>query len=308
MSLKSKIKNKINAVVRRSYWYNNIMFPDCKKFWTHKTFNLDVVNLGSTSGLNAFNYDGINLKCANWAMGHNPIIADFEVLKNYFSFLNLNGSIVIITLCPFTSLSGSYDYFEDRYYTILRMSSIPNCSIRRKMQVLDVQRRPIRYIPLFQVYSALKRLVKLILRIESKMSLPESKFEQDAKIWIRNWLNEFSVDDFSAPLSLHNQDGVEDAANTINEMITFCKERNIRPVLVIPPMHKTLAQKFTRQARTVIIDSLLNKIKDKDVFYHNYMDDEEFTNDASLFQNSFLMNEKGAKLFTKRVLKDIKLI
>lgn len=308
MSIKSKIKNKINAAVRRSYWYNNILFPDCKKFWSHQTFNLDVVNLGSTSGLNAFNYEGIKLKCANWAMGHNPIIADFEVLKNYFSYLNPQKSTVIINICPFTSLSGSYDYFEDRYYTILRMTSIPNCSIRRKMQVLSMKNHPIQYIPIFQLYVELKRLAKYLLRRNGHKTMPESQFEQDAAMWIRNWLKEFSVDDFSAPLSLINQDSVNDAADTINDMLAFCKERNIRPVLIIPPMHNTLAKKFTPQARMVIIDSLLNKINDKDVFYHNYMDDVEFTNDSSLFQNSFLMNEKGAKLFTKRVLKDIKLI
>lgn len=308
MSVKSKIKNIINAVVRRSYWYNNVLFPDCKKFWLHKTFNLDVVNLGSTSGLNAFNYDGINLKCANWALGHNPIIADFEVLKNYYSFLNPNGSTVIITLCPFTSLSGSYDYFEDRYYTILRMSSIPNCSIRRKMQVLNMRNNPIQYLPIFQLYVEFKNVVKKLLRRNTLNSIPEYKFEQDSSMWIRNWLKEFSVEDFSAPLSMHNQDGVEDAANTINEMITFCKERNMRPVLIIPPMHNKLAKKFTSQARTVIIDSLLSKINDKSVYFHNYMNEEYFTNDTSLFQNSFLLNEKGAKLFTQRVLKDLKLI
>ena len=85
MSLKKKISVKLNGLVRRSYWYNEVVFPDCKKFWTHKVFNLDVVNLGSTSGLNAFNYEGVPLKAANWALGHNPILADQEMLNNYFS-------------------------------------------------------------------------------------------------------------------------------------------------------------------------------------------------------------------------------
>lgn len=304
MSIRKTISGKINGLVRRSYWYNEVVFPDCKKFWTHKTFNLDVVNLGSTSGLNAFNYDGIELRAANWALAHNPIIADQEVLNNYFSYLNPKRSTVILSLCPFTSLSGSYDFFEDRYYSLLKLSSIPHGFLKKKLEVQNLRKSPLRFYPLFRMLTDMKRVVLG----KKSIKLSEHQIQDDAEKWMRNWMKEFSISDFSYPLSMKNRDGIEDAANVINEIIVFCKDRNIRPVMVIPPVYHTLGKLFTPEIREKIIDSLIAKIEDKSVWYHNYMDETVFNNDITLFQNSYLMNEKGAKLFTRRVLTDLGLI
>lgn len=304
MSIKKALSGKINGLVRQSYWFNEVVFPDCKKFWNHKMFNLDVVNLGSTSGLNAFNYEGVALRAANWALGHNPILADQEILYNYFSFLNPNGCTVILSLCPFTSLSGGNDYFEDRYYSLLKLSSIPHGAYRRKESVLSMRRSPLRYYPLYSILRDIKRLVFG----KREAFLSEEAMQSDATRWMTNWMKEFSITDFSYPLSMVNKDGIKDAAKTINEIITFCKERNFRPVMVIPPVYHTLGEKFTYDIRNLVIDSLIEKIGDKTVWFHNYMDDSEFTNDITLFKNSYLMNKKGAKYFTCRVLKDIGLI
>ena len=69
---------------------------------------------------------------------------------------------------------------------------------------------------------------------------------QDADRWIHAWKHEFALNDFSQPLSLLNQDGLKDASSILNEMLSFCKERNIKPVLVLPPMYHTLASKFDK--------------------------------------------------------------
>ena len=82
MSLKKKIKNKIDSFIRNSHWYSEVLFPDCKKFWTYNTFNTEVVNLGSTSALYAFNYDNLPIKGANFALSRNPLTADLAILKN----------------------------------------------------------------------------------------------------------------------------------------------------------------------------------------------------------------------------------
>lgn len=305
MSIKKKIVRKMNGLVRRSPWFKEVLFPDCDKFWNHNVFNLDVVNLGSTSGLNAFDYEGLPVKAANWALGHNPIMADQEVLNNYFSFLNPQSSTVILCLCPFTSLSGSYDYFEERYYTILRMSSIPHFSYKLKAKVMSMKKSPIRYYPMYAILRDIKRL---FCYKNTDHLLTEQQMEKDAQRWMSDWKKEFSVRSFSDSLTLINRDSVMDAATILNEIICFCKERNIRPVMLIPPVYHTLGKKFTPEARKVIIDSLLDKITDKSVWFHNYMDDSDFTNDNTLFQNSFLMNKKGAKLFTRRVLKDLSIL
>lgn len=91
-------------------------------------------------------------------------------------------------------------------------------------------------------------------------------------------------------------------------MISFCKERDIKPVLVLPPMYHTLASKFDKHARKVLLDDLIETLDDKSVKFLNYMDDSRLSHDITLFQDSFLLNKKGAKKFTKIVLRDIGLI
>ena len=59
MSILRKIFGKVNGLLRRSYWVNEVMFPDCKKFWNHNTYGLELVNLGSSSAKYGFNYDGV---------------------------------------------------------------------------------------------------------------------------------------------------------------------------------------------------------------------------------------------------------
>lgn len=297
----------LNKLVKHGNWFNEKKFPDCRKFTEHSTFNLDVINLGSTSGVYAFNYQGLNIKAANWAMSHNPLACDEAILKNYVSFFKSEGTIAILSLCPFSSLSGSYDFFEDRYYTILYPSSIPNFSKRKQAEVLAIYKRPLFYIPLYDMLKDIRSYLKRPFS-KSEKTLTEEQMENNAQRWFNIWLKEFSVKDFSLPLSLVNQDGLEDAAKHLNNMIAICKEHNAIPVLVLPPMYHTLAEKFAPSARKILIDSMISRIGDKSVRFLNYMDDFDFSNDRNFFKDSYFLNQNGAKAFTKRVLTDIGLI
>ena len=61
MNLKKNIASKLNGAIRRTHWFNDELFPDCRKFWNYNTFNTDVINLGSTSGYYAFDYEGLQI-------------------------------------------------------------------------------------------------------------------------------------------------------------------------------------------------------------------------------------------------------
>lgn len=304
MNLKKKIASKLNGAIRRTHWFNEELFPDCRKFWNYNTFNTDVINLGSTSGYYAFDYEGLPIKGGNFALRHNPLSGDQAILKNYFGYLNPKGSHVIIPLCVFSSLAGSYDFMEDRFYTLIYPSSIPHFSYRRQQQIKAIAASPIRRFPLWSFYTELRAQ----LRGTGHSTLTEEQMKADAERWIKGWKHEFALSDFSQPLSLINKDGVNDAAEILNDIISFCKERNIKPVIMIPPMYHTLAEKFDEKARQLFVYDLIEKIEDKTVPFHNYMDDSRFSRDSSLFMNSFFLNKKGAKKFTRIALTDIGLL
>ena len=298
----------INALCRKTYWYNEVLFPDCAKFWYHHTFNLDVVNLGSTSGVHAFNYEGVNLKCANWALSHNPLSGDEAILKNYVSYLKPSGSTVIFSLCPFSSLAGSYECHDDRYYTLLYSSSIPSFSKHQQTKVMHMKNRPIKYYPFYEMFRDLGKAISAPLLRGRKKVYSEEQMKKDAENWMKGWKLEFSLKSFDTPLSLINQDAINDARIILQRMLLFCEERDMVPIIVIPPVYHTLGEYFSEEAKRQIIDGLLSFIKDSKVRILNYMDDPSYNKNPEFFLNSFFLNGEGAKRFTKQVFADIGLI
>ena len=57
-----------------------------------------------------------------------------------------------------------------------------------------------------------------------------------------------------------------------------------------------------------LLSFIIEKIDDKSVKFYDFMSDSRFSNDITLFQDSFLLNKKGAKKFTEIVLHNMGLI
>ena len=282
-------------ILSRSYWYNHVAFSDCAKFWSHRTFGLDIVNLGSSSSVAAFDYSGHpELKAANWAMAPQTFMADYEILRNYASFLK-KGATVIIPICPFSSLGGSNDDLADKYYTVLNIASIPHASYRRYTKQMQIRQQPWLYFPALPVdwlRSKIRRFRK-------------PQYEQDARIRVNSWKKEFSIIDFDYELSLVNKDAFDDGVVLLKKILSYCKARDFKPVMVLPPVHQALSTLFTPAMRRKFIDSFVAQAlegEDK-VAFLDYFEDKRFTSD--MFADSFLLNKKGAVLFTDVVLKDI---
>lgn len=304
MSALGKVKTVLNALIRRGYWYDNEFMPDTRKFNVYSTFNTRVVNLGSTSAVYAFDYNGLGVKGTNWALRRNPLAGDLAVLKNYSSYLDEKKSTVIIPLCPFSALSGSYEPFEERYYSILYPSTIPSYSYVHGVQAQDKISNPIMHYPWYALFTDLWHMISK----GENSSLTEDKMEADAQNWVKNWLHEFSLKDFSTSLSFVNKYNIEEAVKNVGELIMYCKVRNAEVIMTIPPMYYSLSEKFTEEARAKLFGELEMLAKEQGIKFLNYMNDQEFNNNRTYFRNSYLMNKLGAKAFTKRILTDLNII
>ena len=293
-------------MVKRTNWYNNVTpdrsnYPDNDWYRKHIERNYDVANLGSSSGVYDFDYEGLDIKAFNWAMQPQSLEYSFKILKMYFSILRQKG-IVLIPFSPFSGLSVTGKWAEstyDKYYGILDSTLIDN----------DEKIRFRRQYPLFaQPKTALKRLLK---------DVPERKpgrqpynvktyedFEKDAQQWIADWKREFKISDFNASPSEENKKGLELRKSLLNEMIEFCLERDLRPVLVLAPMHLSLSKRFTPKFREHYIYSFLKDANVHNVPFLNYIDDDRFT-ENKYFDNSFFLSKEGAQKFTKIVLQDV---
>lgn len=304
MSALGKVKTILNALVRRGYWYDNFFLPDVRKFQVYSTFNTKVVNLGSTSAVAAFDYSGLPVKGANWALRRNPLAGDWAVLRNYASYLDAKGSTVIIPLCPFSALSGDYEPFEDRYYSVLYANTIPGYSYVHDVQAQDKITNPVKHYPWYGIFMDLWHLCS---KGKGK-SMTEDEMAKDAENRINGWLKEFALKDFNTPLSLWNKDNISCALEYLQKIIDFCRERNITPVLIVPPVYKSLNDKFCAEAKELLFGDFEHLAKENGVNFINYLDDPQFVNERTMFRDSYLMNNNGAKAFTKRILTDLKLI
>ena len=297
----------LNRLVKKTNWYNNVIpdkanYPDNEWYRSHLERNYDVVNVGSSSAVFAFDYTGLNVKAFNWAMQPQSLEYSFKILKMYFSILAQKG-IVLIPFSPFSGLSVAGKWpatANDKYYTILDSTLVDDYE--------SVKRR--RNYPLFtQPKASLKSLIrdvpKVVCGTRKRSCYTEEDFQQDAERWIKNWKREFRIDDMDAPLSDENKKGAESRRKLLSEMIDFCLVRELRPVLVLPPMHPSLSRLFTNEFRENYIYSFLRRTNIRNILFLDYFDDKRFVS-AEDYDNSFFLSQEGARRFTRIVLEDVK--
>lgn len=299
------IKNKLMGLVKKSYWYNYIVFPDCRKFWDIKQEPLDLVNLGSSSANHAFLYEeALGYKCANWAMSPQSLTEDFAILQNYSSYIR-KGGYVLIPLCPFSCLGGSTLLMNDKYYTILSASSIPYFSLKKKLQMFDIKDYPINYYPLVQIKVDISNLFKGKGGIVEKQ-ISHTEFDKNAQTWIQNWMKEFSLYSLDDSFTLRNQDSFDDAVVLLKAMVDYCKRKEFKAVFVLPPVSEDLLRRFPKEARNKYIYDLISETSGE-VPVLDFLDSQLFRN-RDLFLNAFYLNSRGRKLFTQQVFKELNLI
>ena len=290
----------LNKLTKRTSWYNK-KIGDTIKFRKTIRRNLDICNLGSTSGKYAFDYNNTGLKGENWALSPQTLSYDFRILKNYFSYLK-DGATVLMPLCPLSFCKKDYedDLYNTKYYSFLHPVLIQNYSKKTKQKVMRFVNTPFHFSPI-------KSIVRIIKDIPATGNLTINNVEKDVEKLINSWKKEFCISDLEAPVSDINLKCIIYNTNLLSEMISFCLERNLKPVIIIPPVTKMLGSNLTKKFRENYIYSILKKVNTDQIVFLNYLDDERFA-DLNLYFNSYFLNKKGQKLFTNIVLRDLKLI
>ena len=306
----------LSRPVKASEWYkakfvdfNHERYPDNVWYREHDERNFDVVNLGSSGGRWAYDWQGVGVKGMNWANQPQTLIDDFRLLKNFHSILRKNG-VVIITIMPFTGLNketgvmDTFKYLGTLYWDVVK-----------DMPYLDQAER-LRNYPILFGMPAIKAAIKHLLGREAKTSdcretveknpMSPEELEKDAEVWMSGWARQFGIADFEASLTDKNKIGREIRVGVMREMVDFIMERGYRPIWLLPPVTRYLGKYFTPMFREVYIDGFLREVG-RNVPLMDYMTDPEFQ-DVNLYFNSFFLNAMGRRNFTKRVVQDLQLI
>lgn len=296
---------------RTNHWKNQFLFE--KNFISNLGYrdnlsrNLDVVNLGSNPAKYGLFYE--NVRGQNWATGSQGLEMDFEILRYFHSYLK-EGGIVLIPIMPFTAISQyiktKTGYWNDSYY--IKFARILDLSQTKQLPNGTKLLRKIRYPLIFD--PSLIRYLMADVPADNTLELSEQtmsavELEHDANKWIDGWkkefdataLNDFLFDSKYAPYR-------EEAAAIIRQIVGYCKERNLKPVLLTIPISKYLAKKFSVCFRKKMIYDFVDSLNIDGIMLLDYMFDSRF-DDPSLYNGSFFLNLKGRKEFSTQLMKDL---
>lgn len=286
----------LNALYKRTNAFQN-QFVDITKFKRLKYDDrFDIVNLGSNHPKFAFDYSESGIKGMNWAVGPQTFMYDFAILKKYRKHLN-PGAKVVIPVCPlkFFLLYAQWNN-RVKYYRIFSKHEMPDYNAKQKISEY--------VLPLFRYPLNAKRIIRDI-RSDNRLLLTNNpmnmeQIAKDATFWIEGcWNPEFNIDIANmSTLSKSNQKSIEGNIRILSEMIQYCIDNDLQPVLAILPVTKELSSKFPEEFIQQHILRYVNESNKQGVPVLNYLKDERFTT-PDLYINSFFMNANGRKYFTK---------
>ena len=299
--MKEYIKRSANNIIKKTHWYNEVLFKDCRKFWDLKDEQFDVVNLGSGSGTYDFCYDDCGLKGANWAVAPQSTLGDFIILKQYRRYIK-DGGIVIYPLCPFTAISGAVPYLPPRCFSFIDYKTFPGGHYITSYNIQSERNNPLVFYPLFELF----RDIIWYFRGSKDIVRSEKYLVKDAVNKINGWKDQFNISSLDERFIGRFDDVYQATIKMMSEIIDYCDKEGLKLVFTIPPVYHSLAELLTPAAREQLLDSFMDKANRDRVLYYNLLDDEEFINDKSLFRDSYYLNKKGAKKFTNIILNRIK--
>lgn len=304
----------LGRLIKRTNWWNN-QYVGTRQFVSNMGYrdniirNYEIVNLGSNPARFAFFYE--NVVGQSWATGSQGQDMDFELLKYFHSYLKQGGT-VLIPIMPFTAISPYIatrkEYWGPAYYS-------------KFYQLIDwEQKRHLPYADEIQRYlsnplSVNRRAWRYILHdvpADNRYKIAEQpmmavELEQDATNWIKGWCAEFNLKSLCDAFEARWQTYREKAIGLNRKMVDYCLERGYKPVFICVPLTKYLSDKFPADVRRHLVTDFVAVCNEHDIPFLDYTLDPRFQ-DPSLYFNSFFLNLRGRKLFTRQVLKDLGII
>lgn len=295
----------INVLLKRTGWYRRC-FGDILKF-RDIPYGLDVINLGSNSGKYGFDYGGQAIRGANLAVGPQTLEFDKKVFEAYGDRVEKGGT-VFIPVTQFVSILSRYEHrnANDKYTIILprqKLSQV-SCGARGRLKFHMV-------LPVLKSWDAAKYFLRGWLKRDNLWGrdaetnpMGEAELRKDAERWIEGWKRQFSIKELADPFSERHSAAFEKNVEILSEIISSCFAKELIPVLVLIPMTVHLRRYFSPEIKKKYVDDFIGRVRSLfDVKLLDYTLDEALSRDE-LYFNSFFLNQRGRKIFTRRALVD----
>lgn len=295
----------INRKAKSTNAYNNLCI-DIKTFRDGLPEKIQLVNTGSTYSKFAFSsLSDKHLNYADFSLQSESLEMDDAIFNHYVDRLE-PGCVVVVVVAAACLLLYRETGENLLYYQILDDKEIPTYSVKTKIKAL------------FPVLKN-KRLLKKVLKDDLKWnSIYDSQkvnlSDQESTVYLDGlesaWETLFHLSDLkSTNLTQENYDNINLNVRYLNKIIRKCKEKSLRPVIVVPPFSRKLNDRFSKEFTEKVVDSYLRKVsQEQKVPYLNYQYDEYFQNKDNLYvDKGFRLNYLGSTVFVNRLFSDLKM-
>lgn len=259
---------------------------------------IQLANFGSSHGELGFKYDKFPQYTAfNFGLGSQRYFWDYGLLRQYADRF-APGAVVLLPVSYFGITGrGNYDDMRPRYYRFLR---------REYFDRWDTM-EAVRYAKL-PVLSAGTNILRCIKDIPPEhidvFAIRTSHLEGEA---LRRYcLNKHQQ--WTSPQYEGGEEGYRQNLLELCQLVEFCLERGLRPVLITTPICTVLNDIYAEDGD--FFPTFYRFIADMQsqfpgLSHFDYSHDPEFSPKVELFADGDHLNASGAELFTARVVADL---
>lgn len=257
---------------------------------------VQIGNVGSSHGLYDFNYDALTergYQCFNFANTSQSYDYDYALLKEYGRYL-AKDSVLLIPVSYFSFNNEVVNETEMeamsiRYYRCLSPENIPDYNLYTDIVTHKLP-----------ILSAGEDILKLF----PKLNLSLTVFAADDGINEEEFADR-AQERYSRHFDNKEEYFMPERIEELYEMIDYCKEHEITPVLITTPYSKyyrdLVSEEFLRE-----FESVITKItNDTGVSYYDYSYDSRFRGNLSYFMDADHLNDEGAAYFMEILLEEI---
>ena len=266
-------------------------YMDIVKFDSLGTYfwEIQIGNLGSSHGMYDFNYDRLTERgnvCFNFANTSQSFDYDYAILKEYVQYMDEKSVLFI----PVSYFSFNNEVVSDteaeamsiRYYHFLSPENIPNYD---PYVDLVTNRLPI--------LSAGKDILKLFPKIETVLTAHAQEYEINVEEFARA-----ARERYSRHFDNKDEYFMPERIEELYEIIAFCRENDITPVLVTTPLSNYYADLVSQEFLQEFLATVNKIASDTGVNYYDYSHDERFYGNLEYFSDADHLNDEGSIYYT----------
>ena len=268
----------------------------------------DIVSFGSSYARYGFDFSESGVEGCNYGLMPQFLYYTSKMVKEYINSYKPGAYVAIVLPCLVFGEPGKGKYGADRYALLLSKGAQGDEFSLYKD--LFVKRFPLLKPSLYN----LKKCIKDIRRIPIKYreyqlmhnELSERQVGEAAKRRCNDWINEFHLKDTQSdniPKELEGK--MAESRQILTNIIDFCLSKGLKPALVVTPvsgiMNSHLSDTFMKK---VLYDNIEMANK-QNAPVLDYMRDERFAGVDYYCNSADLLNQRGRRMFTNIVVKDI---